>query len=123
MRNYKNIKAYQLADTLVLAVYEGTKKFPKEELYGLVSQLRRAAVSIPTNIAEGASRQHERDYVHFLYIARGSSAEVEYLTNLSRKLEYMGEGDHKRICAAAGEVAKTLVGLIRVISKSVAYSR
>jgi four helix bundle protein len=118
MRNYKNIKAYQLADTLVLAIYEATKKFPKEELYGLVSQLRRAAASIPTNIAEGASRQHEKDYVHFLYIARGSSAEVEYLASLAYRLGYMGEHDHERIRAAVVEVAKTLVGLIRVIKNS-----
>jgi four helix bundle protein len=102
----------------VLAIYEATKKFPKEELYGLVSQLRRAAVSIPTNIAEGASRQHEKDYVHFLYIARGSAAEVEYLAGLACRLGYLNEHDHERILAAAGEVAKTLVGLIRAIAKS-----
>lgn len=118
MRNYKNIKVYQLADTLVLAIYELTRKFPKEELYGLTSQLRRAAVSIPTNIAEGASRQHEKDYVHFLYIARGSAAEVEYLIDLSSKLSYLGQPDHKRIGAMATEVAKMLMGLIRAIKSS-----
>ncbi len=118
MRNYKNIKAYQLADALVLSIYKVTKKSPKEELYGLVSQLRRAAVSVPTNIAEGASRQHEKDYVHFLYIARGSSAEVEYLVSLAYRLGYMEAHDHESLCAEVGEVAKTLVGLIRVISSS-----
>jgi len=118
MRNYKNIKAYQLADTLALNIYKITQKFPKEELYGLVSQLRRAAVSIPTNIAEGASRQHEKDYVHFLYIARGSSAEVEYLAGLAYRLGYIEARDHENLCAAIEEVAKTLVGLIRTISSS-----
>jgi len=120
MRNYKNIKAYQLADALVIEIYKATKKFPKEELYGLVSQLRRAAVSIPTNVAEGASRQHEKDYVHFLYIARGSAAEVEYLSSLARRLGYLSDQEHEKISAAAGEVAKMLVGLIRTIQK--AYS-
>jgi four helix bundle protein len=62
MRDYKNIKAYQLAEELVLEIYKVTKSFPKEELYGLTSQLRRAAVSVPANIAEGASRNHQRDY-------------------------------------------------------------
>jgi len=122
MRNYKNIKAYQLADTLVLVIYEVTKKFPKEELYGLVSQLRRAVVSIPANIAEGASRQHEKDYVHFLYIARGSAAEVEYLTDLACRLGYIGKHDHERIRTIAEEVAKTLAGLIRTISEHIVRS-
>ena len=72
MRDYKNIKAFQLADNLAVEVYKVTKKFPREETYGLVSQLRRAAVSVPANIAEGASRQHLKDYANFLYIARGS---------------------------------------------------
>lgn len=103
---------------LVLEIYKGTKQFPKEEIYGLVSQLRRAAVSIPTNIAEGASRQHEKDYVHFLYIARGSAAEVEYLVDLALKLGYVSDADHAKISAMAGEVAKMLVGLIRAIKKA-----
>ena len=122
MRNYKNIKAYQLADALAVEIYKITKQFPKEELYGLVSQLRRAVVSIPTNIAEGASRQHEKDYVHFLYIARGSAAEVEYLTDLACRLGYVGEPDHKRISVSVGEVARTLFGLIRAITRSIAHS-
>lgn len=77
MRDYKNIKAYQLADDLVVEIYKATRNFPKQEQYGLTSQLRRAALSVPTNIAEGASRKHKPDYLHFLYIARASIAEVE----------------------------------------------
>ena len=68
MRDFRKIKAYEYADDLVLAVYEATNKFPKEGIYGLVSQLRRASVSIATNIVEGASRQHPKDYLNFLYI-------------------------------------------------------
>ena len=70
MRNYKNIKAYQLADELVQQVYIKTKSFPREEMYGVTSQLRRAIVSVPCNIAEGASRKHKKDYLHFLYISQ-----------------------------------------------------
>jgi len=71
-RDFKNIKAWQYADDLAVLVYDKTKSFPREEVYGITSQLRRASVSIPANIAEGASREHKREYLNFLYIARGS---------------------------------------------------
>lgn len=83
-RDFKKIKAWQYADDLAVLVYSKTKSFPREELYGITSQLRRAAVSVPTNIAEGASREHKKEYVHFLYIARGSIAETEYLLHLAK---------------------------------------
>jgi len=72
MRNFKNIKAWKHANDLAVVVYSKTKVFPKEEMYGLSSQLRRAAVLVPANIAEGAGRGTLREYLHFLYIARGS---------------------------------------------------
>ncbi len=78
-----------MADDLVLEVYQVTKEFPNEETYGLITQLRRAAVSVPTNIAEGASRQHKKDYLNFLFTSRGSLAEVEYLLCLANKLGYI----------------------------------
>lgn len=112
MRDYKNIKAYQFADDLVVEIYKATKDFPKEELYGLISQLRRAAVSIATNIAEGASRQHKKDYLQFLYIARGSIAETEHLLHLSHRLSYLGSSEFEKINALRQETAKTLFGLI-----------
>ena len=71
-RDFKRIKVWQLADELVLNVYQATKTFPKEELYGIVSQLRRTAVSIPTNVAEGSPRKSNKEYLQFLYIAKGS---------------------------------------------------
>jgi len=112
MRDYKKIKAFQHADHLAVAVYEATQQFPKEELYGITSQIRRAAVSIPTNIAEGASRQHEKDYIHFLYIARASGAELKYLLGLAARLHYLNQADYVKLDFAAEETSKTLYGLI-----------
>jgi len=122
MRDYKNIKAYQFADDLVVEVYRVTKNFPKEELYGLTSQLRRAAVSVPTNIAEGASRRHKKDYLYFLYISRGSMAEAEYLLHLSNRLGYLGNEDFGKIVSMKQETAKTLFGLIGSVEKETRFT-
>jgi len=117
MRDYRKIKAYQLAEGLVLEIYKITKDFPKEELYGLTSQLRRAVVSITANIAEGASRQHKRDYLNFLYIARGSRVETECLLSLSCKLGYLDQNELNRIDALSQECARTLYGLIDSVAQ------
>ena len=119
MRDYKNIKAFQLADNLAVEVYKVTKKFPREEPYGLVSQLRRAAVSVPANIAEGASRQHLKDYANFLYIARGSLVETEYLLCLSNKLGYLDNVSFGAIDDLRKNAARTLFGLIEAIKNQI----
>ena len=116
-RDYKNIEAFKKADALVINVYTLTKNFPKEELYGLKSQIRRSVVSVTTNIVEGASRQHKRDYLHFLYIARGSLAEAGYLIYLSNRLGYLTNGDYKKVEAMKEESAKVLFVLIRSVEK------
>ncbi|MBN1805342.1 MAG: four helix bundle protein [Sedimentisphaerales bacterium] len=118
-RDFKNIKAWQYADDLALLVYSKTKSFPKEELYGITSQLRRAVVSIPTNIAEGASREHKKEYLYFLYIAKGSMAEVEYLLHLSKRIGYFKKDEYIQIEELRKEGAKTLHGLIKAVSKEV----
>lgn len=117
MRDFKKIKVYQKAEALVLTVYRVTKDFPKDELYGLTSQLRRAAVSIACNIAEGASRQHEKDYVHFLFIARASLAEVRCLIGLSAQLGYLLQTDQGNIEILLEESSKMLYGLIKTIKE------
>jgi four helix bundle protein len=76
-RNFKTLKAWELADNLAVELYRVTQAFPKEEQYGLTSQVRRAAVSVAANIAEGSSRRTKKDLMHFLVIARASLAEVE----------------------------------------------
>ena len=116
-RNFRNIKAWQRADDLALCVYSITRPFPKEELYGMTSQLRRAAVSAPANIAEGASREHEKEYLHSLNVASGSIAEIEYLLHLSRRIGYLKSTEYKRAEALRQETAKTLHGLINAVRR------
>lgn len=83
-RDYTKIKAWQLADELALLVYKASKKFPKSELWGLTSQMRRAAVSVPANIVEGSTRKSRNEYLQFLYIAISSLAELSYYIKLQR---------------------------------------
>jgi four helix bundle protein len=86
---YKDLNVYQESKKFALYIYQITKSFPKEEQYGLVSQMRRAAVSIPANLAEGGSRTTKKDYKHFVNIARGSCAELEVLYDIARDLQYL----------------------------------
>jgi four helix bundle protein len=85
MRDYTKIEAWKLADDLTVAVYNFSRAFPREEIYGLTNQLRRASYSVPANIAEGSSRESQRDYLHFLYIARGSLSEAQYFLHLAAR--------------------------------------
>ncbi len=116
-RDFKNIKAWQYADDLAVFTYSKTKSFPREELYGITSQLRRAAVSVPANIAEGASRNHKKEYLHFLYIAKGSIAEIEYLLHLSKRLAYLKSDEYQKIEDIRKQAARTLYGLINSVEK------
>lgn len=117
MRDYKKILAWQKADDLTVDIYEETRLFPKEEIYSLTSQIRRAAYSVPANIAEGASRSSQKDYLHFLYIARGSISEVAYFIHLSQRLNYLNAENHVRLEKQADEASRVLTGLIRSVEK------
>ena len=119
MRDFRKIKAFQYADDLVIEIYRLTQNFPKDEIYGLTSQLRRAAVSVAANIVEGASRQHQRDYLHFLFMAKSSLSEAEYLLSLAVRLGYLGAKDFERMNALANSAAKTLYGLIQFVKKEI----
>ncbi len=118
-RNYKNIEVWQLADNLAVEVYLVTKNFPKEELYGLVSQMRRAAVSVPANIAEGASRDSKKEYLHFLYISRGSLSELGYYIHLAHRLLYIDESTHNHLFELQDKTARKLFYLIKAVSKEI----
>lgn len=117
MRNFNNIVAWQKSDDLAVAIYEATRTFPKEEVYALTSQIRRAAYSVPANIAEGSSRSSQKDYLHFLFIARGSMSEVAYFIHLSHRLGYFEEEPHSRLAKQADEASRVLTGLIRSVEK------
>ncbi len=110
--DYKTNKAWQRCDDLVMLVYEATLGFPREELYGLTSQIRRAAVSAATNIAEGSGKGSVKDYLRFLYQARGSLAEVEYYIHLAGRLGYLSKEKREILSEAQKEAGRALQGLI-----------
>ncbi len=110
-QNYRDLVVWQKAMDLVEMVYTATKLFPKEELYGLTSQIRRAAVSIPSNIAEGQGRKSSGDFARFLAIAYGSLREVETQILIAERLGYMGKQESQNLIALASEVGRLLNGL------------
>ncbi len=117
MRDYTKIKAWQLADDLTVAIYKRTGSFPKEEVYGLTSQLRRASYSVPANIVEGSSRESKKDYLHFLYIARGSLSETQYFVHLARRLGYLSIEDAAELKHQTKLTFACLHGLIQAVEK------
>lgn len=110
---FQDILAWKKAHKLALLVYKITDSFPRCEEFGLKSQIRRAAVSIPSNIAEGFKRKSKADSVHFYNIAEASLEEVKYQLLLSRDLKYISDCDHKNIDDLANEVGKMLFGWLK----------
>jgi four helix bundle protein len=117
MRDFRKIKAWELADDLVVAIYEVSNGFPREEIYGITSQIRRAASSVAANIVEGASRESAKDYAHFLQIARGSLAETQYFLHLTKRLAYLDDARGGQVEALAKETFACLHGLIVAVRK------
>ena len=113
LRNYKDLKVWEKSYQLCLGVYQATKGFPKYEIYGLTSQMRRAAVSIPSNIAEGYGRKTTPEYLRFLYIAYGSTCELETQILLSGDLGYLEENNLSKVQENLREVERMLKALIR----------
>ena len=119
MRDYTKIDAWRLADDLTVAIYTQSRSFPKTELYGLTSQLRRASYSVPANIVEGSSRESKRDYLHFLYISRGSLSETQYFVHLAHRLKYLSDARAEALMAQSKSASACLYGLIRAVEKQV----
>lgn len=115
--NYTDLDVWKNSRELVQLVYQLTKCFPQEELYGLTNQIRRCAVSVPSNIAEGCGRQSNKETIHFLYIAKGSLQEVETQLYLSFDLEYISEDDLKDILEKVILNKKLLNGFINYYKK------
>jgi four helix bundle protein len=117
LKSYKDLQVWQKAYDLCLEVYRTTKIFPTEEKYGLTSQLRRAAVSVPSNIAEGYGRKTTPDYIRSLYIAYGSICEVETQLLLAKDLTYIAQKDIKKIEEDIREVERMLKALIKALEE------
>ncbi len=112
MRDHTKLKAFHLADEVVLLVYRVTARFPREEQYGLISQMRRAAVSVVSNIVEGCARSSEADYLHFLTMAFGSIRELHYQAGLAKRLGYLSPPDSSLLEAKVIETEKVINALI-----------
>ena len=118
MRDHRKLRAFELADEVVLLIYRETREFPKEEIYGLTSQMRRAAVSVPSNIVEGCTRESQAEYLRFLEIAFGSLRELHYQFDLSRRLGYFNEQDISGCESKIEETEKVLGALLRSMRKT-----
>ena len=118
MQDFKKLNVWAKAHKLTLSVYEVTSRFPREELYGLTQQIRRAANSIPTNIAEGCGRGTPGDFARFLQIVAGSAAEVEYQFLLARDLNYLPEDRYAALDADVCEVKRMLAALLARVQES-----
>lgn len=112
MKSYKELIVWQRGIDLVTLIYQETLKFPKEELYVLVSQMRRSVISIPSNISEGYARRTTKEYINFIQIAFGSAAELETQLIIANRLGYLSDKKHLEIDSKLGEILKMLNGLL-----------
>jgi four helix bundle protein len=113
MKTHKDLDVWNYAINFVTELYQITAKFPKEETYGLSSQMRRAAVSIPSNIAEGAARNHKNEFRQFLYISLSSAAELETQLIISEKLSYISKNQNENLIDKLNTISRMLQGLIK----------
>ena len=113
IKSYKDLLVWQKAIDLVVVSYRGTSQFPQSEMYGLISQIRRAASSIPANIAEGYGRGSRKDYAQFLFIAQGSLKELETHFIVSEKLSYLTAAQTAKLLSQTDELGRMLASLIR----------
>jgi four helix bundle protein len=113
MRDFKTLIVWKKAHSLAIETYKTTITFPKDELYSLVSQIRRAAISIPANIAEGCGRGSSSEFRYFIQVSLGSAAELEYHLLLSRDLRFLSNEDYEQLTGQVTEVKRMLTGLAK----------
>ena len=119
VKDYRDLIVWQKAMDLVETIYRTTAAFPREEIYGLTSQIRRAAISIPSNIAEGNGRNTTRDYVHFLGMAYGSVKEVETQVLIAERLRYIDSSDSNGLVQMTTEIARLISGLANSLKRKI----
>jgi four helix bundle protein len=117
MKSHKDLDIWRRSVDLVTFIYNVTKSFPKEEIYGLTNQIRRAAISIPSNISEGAARNHSKEFIQFLYIALGSLSELETQLIIAVNLSFLSNEDSIKIQNELTELRKMILGLINHLEK------
>lgn len=117
MRDHTKLRAFELADEVALLIYRATRRFPRQEIYALTSQMRRAAVSVPSNIVEGCARESQAEYLRFLEIAFGSLRELHYQFALARRLGFTNELEVPECDSKIVETEKVLSALIRSLRK------
>ena len=117
MKDFRELKVWEKGHQLVLSVYRATGKFPKDELYGLTGQIRRASASIPANIAEGCGRDGDAELARFLQIALGSASELEYHVLLSRDLGFLSVEEHNDLSTDTTEIKRMLTSFIQTLRK------
>ena len=118
MRSYRELMVWQKSYALALAVYQATRAFPRSELFGLTSQFRRAAVSVPANIAEGYCRRSRPDYLRFLSISQGSIGEIDTLLSLARDLSHLDAATGQQLAGVVDEIGKMLTRLTQNLRTS-----
>ncbi len=116
MRDHRQLLAFMKARDLALEVYRATSQFPREEQFGLTSQIRRSAVSVPSNLVEGCARQSEKDFMRFVDMALGSARELEFQLDLAQQLGFLGENGSR--IGLSQEVARLVTGLANAFSKT-----
>jgi four helix bundle protein len=113
MKTHKDLDVWKDSINLVLEIYQATKKFPKEELFCLAQQLRRAAISVPSNISEGAARNQKREFIRFLRISAGSLAEIETQIFIAKQLLYIEDQEFKTLTDRCNKIRSQIAGLIK----------
>lgn len=115
MRDYRKYKVWELGHEITLNIYKSTSNFPKQEIYGIVSQMRRAAYSIPSNIVEGCGRESDAEFRRFLIISQGSANELEYFTVLAKDLRYLEQESFAELNDKVDKIRRSLNNLINKI--------
>ena len=118
IKSFKDLEIWKRSITLVVDIYEATKSLPKEEMYGLTSQLRRAAVSLPSNISEGFARLHKKEYRQFLYTSLGSCAELTTQIIIVSRLGYLDSNKTDKLLTEIDEISKMTMSLIKKLNTS-----